>query len=123
MDKLPEPEFKNDLNWPRLKVGVEEYMKSKESRRNFYFLLFSTVSSLRYYREITYYRKNFLFTAGIIPLFIISSYGMASYITSDPYAIAALENNECEKRYILKLKNLLSEAKKKGIEIPDNLIR
>ena len=124
MDKLSEPEFESDLNWPRIKQGVEEYIKASETKKNAYFAFFSAASIYRYYREINFYVKNnSFFYFLIIPTFAFSSYQLATYLTYDPYAIAALKNNEMEKQYIEGLKKVWNEAKNKNIELPDRLIK
>ena len=58
MDKLPEPEFIPNKNWPRLMTGVEDYINSKEKNRQLPFLGFSAGSIFRYWREVTFYKKR-----------------------------------------------------------------
>ena len=124
MDKLPEPYFESDKNWPRLKLGVDDY--NKEKRNNFlpYFAIFSAGSIFRYWREVTYYKKNnsfFLFV--IVPTFLFSSYQLAEYFNRDVYGVAASRNNENERKYIEEYRALYREYKRKNLEIPDELVR
>lgn len=124
MDKLPEPEFIPNNNWPRLMTGVEDDINLKEKNRNLLFLGFSGASIFRYWREVTFYKKNNLYFLGaVIPTFFFTSYVLAKYLTYDPYAYAALRNNENELKYQEEYKQLWREYKKKNIEIPDDLIR
>lgn len=122
MDKLPEPEFKSDIYWPRLLVGVDEAIAEQTDLGTKYFIGLAALTSLRYLREITFYKKNYLTTAIVIPSLILSSYFIGYSLKIDPYARAAKINNENELEYISKYKSLYREAKNKNIEIPDYLI-
>lgn len=124
MDKLPEPEFIPNKNWPRLMTGVEDYINSKEKNRHLLFLGFSAASIFRYWREVTFYKKNNLFFLGaVVPTFLFTSYQLARFLTHDPHAYAAIRNNENELKYQDEYKQLWRESKKKNVEIPDDLIR
>jgi hypothetical protein len=124
MDKLSEPEFESDRNWPRMKLGVEDYIAKKEKNQPIFFGLLSLLSIGRYWREITFYKKDYpLFVAAIIPTFLFTSYQISKYLVHDPYAYAALDNNEEERKYIENYRSLWREAKKKNIEIPNHLLK
>ena len=124
MDKLPEPCFDNDKNWPRLKVDVHSYIQNKEKNFNLFFYGLSALSIGRYWREINFYKKDHpFFLLVIVPTFIFSSYQIANFLTHDRHAYAALKNNEEERKYIENYKSLWREAKKKNIEIPDELVQ
>ena len=124
MDKLSEPEFSSNKNWPRLKIGVEEYIQSKEKNRQLLFVGFSAASIFRYYREVTFYKKNLpFFLVAVVPTFIFTSYQMSRFLTHDPHAYAALRNNENEVKYQEEYRQLWKTAKSKNVEIPDELIR
>lgn len=124
MDKLPEPEFANDKHWPRLLLGVSDYIQEKEKNRHIIFGALAAGSIFRYWREITFYKKNngmFLFV--IVPSFLFSAYQAARFWTHDAHAYAAQLNNENEAKYQEEYRNLWREAKRKNIEIPDHLIK
>jgi len=123
MDKLPEPEFSLHKNWPRLLLGVEDYITKKESNRYPLFFLFSAASIFRYWREVTFYKhNNAMFIFVVVPTFLFSSYQLSRFLTYDAHAYAALRNNQNELAYQEEYKALWMEAKKKNIEIPDHLI-
>jgi hypothetical protein len=124
MDKLPEPHFESDKNWPRLKHGVQDFISKKQGNLWYYAAGLGAVSIGRYWREITFYKKDhpfFLFV--VVPTFLFSSYQIATSLTHDSHADAALKNNEKEQKYIESYRSLWKEAKKKNVEIPDELIR
>ena len=123
MDKLPEPEFQCDKNWPRLCVGTQEMRLTSECKYQKTFGFLALLTSYRYLRNITYYKKNFLLTALIVPSFVLSSHFIASFHSYDPFLLAAERNNQAELNYINRYKTLYREAKTKGIEIPDHLIK
>jgi hypothetical protein len=124
MDKLPEPEFENDKNWPRLKLGVDDYVKKKEARLLPLTIFFASASIWRYGREIYFYKKNALFFFPVvIPTFIFASYNLARFLCFDPHAYAAQRNNINENMYIEHYRGLYKEAQRKNIAIPDALIR
>ncbi len=124
MDKLSEPEFSSNKNWPRLKIGVEEYIQSKEKNKNLIFFGLTAASIFRYYREVTFYKKNTpFFLVAVVPTFIFTSNQMSRFFTHDSHAYAALRNNENEVKYQEEYKQLWRTAKNKNIEIPDDLIR
>jgi hypothetical protein len=123
MDKLPEPTFDNDKTFPRLKLGVQPYIEEKEKNLKYFFFGLSALSVGRYWREITFYKKDHpFFLLVIVPTFIFSSYQIANFLSHDAHAYAASKNNDAERKYIENYKSLWREAKKKNIEIPDELI-
>jgi hypothetical protein len=124
MDKLPEPSFDNDKTWPRIKLGVQPYIEDKEKNLKTIFFGLSALSIGRYWREINFYKKDhpfFLFI--VIPTFLFSSYQIADFLSHDAHAYAAMKNNDNERSYIESYKSLWREAKKKSIEIPDELVQ
>jgi hypothetical protein len=124
MDKLPETTFDNDKTWPRMKVGVQSYINDKEKNLKFLFFGLSALSIGRYWREINFYKKDHpLFLLVIVPTFLFSSYQIATFLTHDAHAYAALKNNTNERSYIESYKSYWREAKKKNIEIPDELVQ
>jgi|LauGreDrversion4_2_1035121.scaffolds.fasta_scaffold623924_2 hypothetical protein len=124
MDKLPEPEFQRDKNWPRLLHGVEQHIEKAEKNRLTHFALFSSLSIFRYWREVTFYKKNYpIFFMLVVPGFLFTSWELAKFINYDTYAVAALKNNEEERRYLEEAKHIVREYKKKSIRIPDELIK
>jgi hypothetical protein len=124
MDKLPEPEFQKDKNWPRLLHGVEEHIEKTEKNILPYFAFFSAASIFRYWREVTFYKKNYpIFFLVIVPGFLFSSFQLAKFLNYDTYGVAALKNNENERNFLEKTKHIVREYKKKNIRIPDELIR
>ena len=122
MDKLPEPEFGRDKNWPRLLTGVEELQAVSESKYQQYFVVFSAASIFRYWREVTFYKKNYLTFLGVAGAFVFSSHNIAKFLTDDPYVLAAEENNRREREFIGQYKTQYSNAKKKNIDIPNSLV-
>jgi len=124
MDKLPEPYFESDKNWPRLKLGVDEH--NLKQRTNFlpYFAVLSAGSIYRYWREVAYYRKNnTFFVFVVVPTFLFSSYQLADYLNRDVYGVVAARNNENERKYIEEYRNLWREAKRRNLEVPDHLVK
>jgi hypothetical protein len=122
MDKLPEPSFENDPKWPRKRLGAEEMLKQKKSTATKIFYVLAGLSLFRYYREITFYQHNyskFLFL--IVPTFLFSSYALGQ-LKIDSYVYAANLNNQNEEEYIRQYRDLWKEAKRKNIQLPDNLI-
>jgi len=123
MDRLNEPEFVNDKHWHRKKVGVESYITNKEKNMNYIFYALAALSIGRYYREITFYKKNIgMFLFAIVPTFSFTSYQISRFICRDPHAYAALENNSKEDEFINEFSAKWKESKKKQIQIPDNVI-
>ncbi|NCP98613.1 hypothetical protein GW820_07100 [archaeon] len=122
MDKLPEPEFGRDLNWPRLLTGVDPLIQQSNGKFNMYFLGLSVASLFRYYREVTFYKKNYAMAAGVTVGFLFSSYNIAKFLCDDPYVLAAAENNVNEEKFISEYTSLYKNAKEKGLHIPNNLI-
>ena len=122
MDKLPEPEFTPDKNWPRLLHGVKELKEENDLKFKKTFIGLSFLTCYRYIREITYYKKNYLTSAAVVPLFIWSSYQLARAYSYDPYVLAAEKNNKAELEYISTYKSLYKKAKAQHIEVPDELI-
>ena len=124
MDKLSEPEFNKDKKWPRLVTGATDFIQIKEKNRNLLFGGLAAASIFRYWREVTFYKKNsamFLFI--VVPTFLYTSYELSRFLTHDPHAYAAIRNNESEAKYQDEYKKLWREAKRKNIEIPDHLIK
>jgi len=122
MDKLPEPEFGRDPHWPRLLTGVEPLLNQGNSKSNTWFLGLSAVSLLRYYREVTFYKKNYLLTAGVTAGFLFASYNISRMLQEDPFVLAANENNRREEEFIKEYMRLYKSAKEKGLLLPNNLI-
>jgi len=122
MDKLNEPEFPRDKNWPRIFLGTQELRSKQDTKYTKVLLVFGGFSVFRYLREVTFYKKNYLQTAAFIPLFLLSSHWIAQNWAYDPYLIAAERNNEKERTYITKYKSLMREAKSKGLVVPDYLV-
>jgi hypothetical protein len=123
MDKLNEPSFDRDRIWPRYLLGVDEAKKNKAAKYPLYFGVLAGASIYRYWREITFYRNNWATFALIAPAFLFSSYMIARTLTTDPYIEAAETNNIKEKDFINEYRSLYKDAKRKGIEIPDHLIK
>mmetsp|Transcript_6910 Transcript_6910/g.7166 ORF Transcript_6910/g.7166 Transcript_6910/m.7166 type:complete len:124 (+) Transcript_6910:18-389(+) len=122
MDQLPEPKFQTDKTWPRMLVGLKEIKEQSDNKYMKTFILLGGLSCFRYVREITFYQKNFLTTAAILPLFVFSSSSLAKSLSYDPYVNAAEINNEKEQQFITKYKALSREIKAKGVEVPNELI-
>jgi hypothetical protein len=123
MDKLSEPSFENDKQWPRLKLGVKEYIKDKEKYLIPTFLILAGLSCGRYYREITWYKKDLgKFYFLIVPSYIFTSLQLARWVYRDVHAYAALENNRREKQFQDELKAVWKEAKKKSVNFPDEIV-
>ena len=122
MDKLPEPEFVQDKQWPRLLHGVNERKEECKLSYTKKFAVLSFLTSFRYLREITYYQKNYATTAIVVPLLILSSHFIAQSQDICPYVLAAERNNERELDFIAKYKHLYKEAKSHKIDLPDHLI-
>lgn len=119
MDKLPEPDFKSDPNWPRLLLGVDSAKSANEQKYLKTFTALSLLTSFRYLREVTYYKKNLAQTAVVLPLLLLSSHFLAQYNSFCPYVLAAEKNNQREREYIQKYKSLLRQLDSK---VPDDLI-
>lgn len=122
MDKLPEPEFTNDKTWPRLMHGVKELRDENDRKFKNTFLGLSFLTCFRYIREVTYYKKNYVVSAAIVPLLVFSSYQLAKFYAYDPYVLAAEKNNKAEIEYIQKYKSLYKKAKSLHLEVPNELI-
>ena len=122
MDKLPEPEFGTNPNWPRLLTGVEPLLAQSQSKANMWFLGLSAASLYRYYREVTFYKKNYVMTAGVTLGFLFASYNIARMIHDDPYVLAAQKNNRREEEFINDYITLYRSAKEKGLAVPHNLV-
>lgn len=122
MDKLPEPEFNSDKVWNRYKHGTEALLAESDKKFMYWFAGLSAVSIYKYWREVTFYKKNVGTFAVIAGLYLFSSYNIARFMTEDPFVTAAVSNNQAESKYIEQYKNLYKEAKAKGLTIPDNLI-
>lgn len=122
MDKLPEPHFEEDKKWPRMRVGVEEYIKNKESKFPYYFAALATASIFRYYREVFFYKKNSaFFFAVVIPTFAFTSYQLANFFVHDSHAHAARENNKKELEFRNELRAKWREAKKRNVKLSDDI--
>lgn len=123
MDKLQEPEFRADQEFPRLLHGVEELKNSSYVKFQKYFFVLSAASIYRYYREVYFYQGNFPKFLAVAAAFTFSSYQIAQYLTEDPFVLAAELNNQREREYITRYGELYRRAKHKKITIPDNLIQ
>lgn len=122
MDKLPEPEFTPDKTWPRFLHGTEPMVSQSRKKYMYWFTALSAGSIYKFWREITFYNKNMTQFAVVAALFAFTSYNIAKLRTEDPFVLAAVRNNEAEKKYIEEYRNLYKEARAKGISIPNNLI-
>lgn len=122
MDKLPEPEFTPDKKWKRLMHGTEPLLKESETSFYKWFGILTAGSIYKYWREVTFYKKNFAQFAVIAGLFTFSSYNLAKLMTEDAYVLAAVKNNEAEREYIESYKGLSKEIKAKNLTTPINLI-
>jgi hypothetical protein len=122
MDKLPEPEFTPDKNWPRLLHGVKEMRADNDLTFKKAFAGLTFLTCFRYLREITYYKKNYATSAVAIPLLVFSSYNLARAYAYDPYVLAAEKNNAAELEYISTYKSLYKKAKSQNLEVPNELI-
>jgi hypothetical protein len=123
MDKLQEPAFTSDKEFPRLLHGVEELKNSSYVNFQKYFLAISAASIFRYYREVYYYQRNFPKFLAISAAFTFSSYQLAKYLTEDPFVVAADMNNQNEREYITRYGDLYRKARQSNITIPDHLIQ
>lgn len=122
MDKLPEPEFTPDRTWPRLMHGVKELKDENDLKFKKTFVGLSFLTCFRYIREVTFYKKNYITSAAIVPLLIWSSYQLAKVHAYDPYVLAAERNNIAELEYISTYKSLYKKAKSQNLEIPNELL-
>jgi len=122
MDKLPEPEYKTDKNWKRLIIGLNEERSNQEVTFYKTFLALSGLTCYKYFREVTFYKKNFMMSLLVMSGFVFTSYQIALSRAYSPFLIAAERNNENEKDFISKYKSLYKEAKSKQIEVPDELL-
>jgi hypothetical protein len=122
MDQLQEPKFQQDPNWRRQLIGIEPLRKAMDNKATNLFYLLTGLSCLRYLREITYYRKNYLTSVLICSGFVFSSYSISKFLKEDPFVVAAEMNNQSELKYREEYKKLFLEAQAKKIEIPLNLI-
>ena len=120
MNKLPEPDFLPDNDWPRLKHG-DQTMKAENKQQYLkWFYGLAALTSFRYLREITYYKKN-VQTVVVVPLLVLGSHFIAE-TKYDKNVLATEENNRREREYITKYKALYKHCKTNNIHIPDNLI-
>ena len=122
MDKLPEPEYQSDKNWSRLYVGLSE-LRAKEDL-TFYksFIVLAGLTSYKYVREVTFYKRNYLTSLAVLSGFIFTSYNYAQGAAYSKFLCAAEKNNAAELKFIKNYKALYKEAKSKNIDIPDELI-
>ena len=122
MDKLPEPEYQSDKNWSRLYVGLSE-LRAKEDL-TFYksFIVLAGLTSYKYVREVTFYKRNYLTSLAVLSGFIFTSYNYAQGAAYSKFLCAAEKNNAAELEFIKNYKALYKEAKSKNIDIPDELI-
>ena len=123
MDKLQEPVFTSDKEFPRLLLGVDELKNSSYVNFQKYFLAISAASIFRYYREVYYYQRNLPKFLAVSAAFTFSSYQIAKYLTEDPFVIAAEINNQNEREYITRYGELYRRARQSKITIPDHLIQ
>jgi hypothetical protein len=122
MDKLPEPEFKNDRLFPRLLVDADRDMQTMRNKYLKYLLAIGGITIGKYYRDITFYDKNLAKFAGIAILFGFAAHSIASYLAYDPYHLAAVKNNEHEQDFIRRYGEILREYRNKNIKVPENLL-
>jgi len=122
MDKLNELEFESDSNWSRLKLGTKELREKADNKYLKAFTILFGISTFRYIREVTYYKKNLMTTFGVILGFGLSSHFIAQAYAYDPHLIAAEKNNVNEQAFINSYLACIREAKQKGIEIPDDIL-
>jgi hypothetical protein len=122
MDKLPEPEFESDKIFPRIKLGVEKDLPAMRNNYLKYFLAIAGISIGKYYRDITFYDKNFVKFLAIASVFGFAAHSIASYLAYDPYHLAALKNNQKEEEFIRRYGELLREYQNKNIKVPQDLL-
>jgi hypothetical protein len=122
MDKLPEPVYQTDKNWSRLYVGLGELRAKEDSTFYKSFILLAGVTSYKYVREVTFYKRNYLTSLAVLSGFIFSSYNYAQGKAYSNFLLAAEKNNAAELEFIKNYKALYKEAKAKNIDIPDELI-
>lgn len=122
MDKLPEPEYQTDKNWKRLLLGLNEERSKQEIPFYKTFIALSALTCYKYFREVTFYQKNYMKTIFVLSGFVFTSYQIALSKAYTPFLLAAEKNNENEKDFISKYKALYKEAKAKQIEVPDHLL-
>jgi hypothetical protein len=122
MDKLPEPEFQNDKMFPRLKLGVENDLPAMKKKYLFFFATIAGISIGKYYRDITFYDRNFAKFLAIGAVFGFAAHSIASYLAYDPYHLAALRNNQNEEEFIRKYGELLREYRNKNVKVPEHLL-
>ena len=123
MDKLQEPDFTPDKEFPRLLNGVEDLKISALPKFQKYFLFLSAASVYRYYREIYFYKGGFPQLLAIGAAFTFTSYQLAKYLTEDPFVVAAEMNNERERQYISRYSELYKRSKNINMRLPDYLIQ
>ena len=122
MDKLPEPEFGRDQNWPRLLTGTEPLLAEGKRSSMKWFAALSAISIFRYWREVTFYKKNYQQSAFFFAGFLFASYQIAHLINEDPYILAAEENNKREEKFISDYVNLYKNARGKGLIVPGEFL-
>ena len=123
MDKLQEPDFTPDREFPRLLHGVEELKKAVEPKFQKYFCVLAAGSIFRYYREVFFYKGGLPQLIALSAGFAFSSYQIARYLTEDPFVSAAEINNEREREYISKYSELYKRSKNIKKRLPDYLIQ
>lgn len=122
MDKLPEPEYQTDKNWSRLFVGLSELRAQEDLKFYKSFIILAGLTSYKYVREVTFYKRNYLTSLAVLSGFIFTSYNYAQGAAYSNFLCAAEKNNAAELEFIKNYKALLKEAKTKNIDIPDELI-
>jgi hypothetical protein len=122
MDQLQEPKFQPDSDWKRYLHGSEPLRKQMDYDANKTFYILSLLTCGRYLREVTYYKRNYLMSLIICTGFIGASYSISKMLKEDPFVVAVEKNNENEIAYKDEYKTLFLEAKKKNLQIPENLI-
>ena len=122
MDQLSEPLFTYDKDWKRKITNVDDLLKPQERKKMIYFVILSSLSTYRYVREITFYKRNYLTSLIVVPLLIWSSYQIAEKHNVDPYLRAAQTNNADEQKFFNDYKTLYREVKQIKGNVPDKYI-
>ncbi len=122
MDKLPEPEFGRDANWPRKVTGVKPLLTAGRKKSTLFFFGLSALSLFRYHREVTFYKKNYPVAAGVTFGFLFASYNIAKFLAEDPFVLAAEENNKREQAFIDEYLGLYHSAREKGLVVPNEIL-
>lgn len=123
MDKLPEPSFSKDPNYSRKFVGLDDYIAQRNKNYLAWLGIFSFGSIYRYWREVTFYKKDHVFFfCVIVPGFLFTSYQLAYLTAFEPYGEAAVINNEKEDEFLAEYGKYYREARRNNVEIPSNYL-